>query len=277
MGRRHWRAASGVAYGARPTHTALLALALLMTCPGVAGQCYLEDSASECAVCWQTTFSAPGDSVGVTNMFPCPDEVAETWLELPPHMTNMQAYPVTFSLKIDTLKVAVVKHGHHVPHANIHSCVAEKGACTPFVANTPGLSTHTPAQKGLMDASGRALFSTEVQLAPGNFILIAHARFFVNNSQDASLPNTKFDVAIGATRSVTRVRKKCDNGAFNEREDVCRDCPPGSFNNGGEAGEHVCFECKDLPGNQSLSAAAVAHAMIPALRFVAILAAASQT
>eukprot|EP00966_Prymnesium_polylepis_P063107 1464896-Prymnesium_polylepis.1 len=35
-----------------------------------------------------------------------------------------------------------------LPHANIHSCLRHVGFCTPFVANTPELSTHSQAQSG---------------------------------------------------------------------------------------------------------------------------------
>ena len=33
-----------------------------------------------------------------------------------------------------------------IPHANLHSCLRKVGFCTPFVANTRTLSTHSPAR-----------------------------------------------------------------------------------------------------------------------------------
>ena len=67
-----------------------------------------------------------------------------------------------------------------VPHANIHSCPTSAGACTPFVANSPGLSTHTAAEKLVLDAHGDTMeFKSDVELTPGEYTIIAHYRFFV--------------------------------------------------------------------------------------------------
>ena len=223
---------------------------LLLACKGVNGQCYLMDADSDCTVCWRTTYSAPADGVGVTQMFPCPAALKSAWVVSPPErMVHMQEYRVSYSLTVDPNEYTVVHQGSHVPHSNIHSCITETGACTPFVANTPGLSTHTQAQKGSLDSAGQITFSTDVELVAGRYTVIAHSRFFVNNSLDASLPKTKYDLAIGTSRTVVRVREKCAEGFFNEREDLCKPCPPGSFNNGGDPGEHICFKCEDLPGS----------------------------
>ena len=238
---------------AAPMSSPILGLALvllLLACKGVNGQCYLMDADSDCTVCWRTTYSAPADGVGVTQMFPCPAALKSAWVVSPPErMVHMQEYRVSYSLTVDPNEYTVVHQGSHVPHSNIHSCIAETGACTPFVANTPGLSTHTQAQKGSLDSAGQITFSTDVELVAGRYTVIAHSRFFVNNSLDASLPKTKYDLAIGTSRTVVRVREKCAEGFFNEREDLCKPCPPGSFNNGGDPGEHVCFKCEDLPGS----------------------------
>ena len=69
-------------------------------------------------------------------------------------------------VKFDTTKYAIVKQDTkgHVNHANIHSCIASRGVCSPFVSNTPGLATHTKAMDSDLDANGTAVFNTEVSL-----------------------------------------------------------------------------------------------------------------
>ena len=67
---------------------------------------------------------------------------------------------------------------HDIPHANIHSCIASRGACTPFVANTPGLATHTAAQTANFSQTGLVTFDTKVKLPKGQYKIIAHIRFF---------------------------------------------------------------------------------------------------
>jgi hypothetical protein len=90
---------------------------------------------------------------------------------------------------------------HDIPHANIHSCIASRGACTPFVANTPGLATHTAAQTANFSQTGLVTFDTKVKLPKGQYKIIAHIRFFTE-AITAGIPSTKWDVAIGTAREI---------------------------------------------------------------------------
>jgi hypothetical protein len=70
------------------------------------------------------------------------------------------------AVKFNTTKYSIVKQGTkgHVNHANIHSCIASRGVCSPFVANTPGLATHTKALTSDLAGDGTAVFDSEVSL-----------------------------------------------------------------------------------------------------------------
>lgn len=173
----------------------------------VGAVCYLEDANADCSVCWKTVYSGPDDSTGVTTMAQCPEGIAVSWeTQIPDEMFANTAYPVTYRFSVDEAKFPVYKKGknekNHVPHANIHSCIASRGACTPFVANSPGLATHTPAIVGDLEQGGVVDFVSDVKLTPEVYTIIAHVRFYTDNDRDASLPHVKYDVAIGVSREV---------------------------------------------------------------------------
>lgn len=169
-------------------------------------------------VCWRTDYADANDKVGVTFMSECPDDVLLKWESvLPEEMFEFRAYPVRYSITLDkSSKVPVKKKGANVneevdiPHANIHSCVASMGACTPFVSNTPGdmpfplllplrvefcptwqsiplcadtathslgLSTHTAALMADLDNQGHYSFESDVKLARDTYTIIAHVRY----------------------------------------------------------------------------------------------------
>mmetsp|Transcript_21268 Transcript_21268/g.49295 ORF Transcript_21268/g.49295 Transcript_21268/m.49295 type:complete len:570 (+) Transcript_21268:217-1926(+) len=193
----------------RSVWVALLAIALFARAADA--QCYLEDANAECSVCWFTVYGSADDTVGVTKMKPCPPEIKVTWdTPLPEEMTEFVDYEAKYKLSVsDQAKYPIIKKQdkksgsmNHVPHANIHSCIASRGACTPFVANSPGLATHTPAVMGNVAADGTQVFSSDVQLTRDQYTIIAHVRFFTPNEEDPSLPDTKVDAAIGVSREV---------------------------------------------------------------------------
>jgi len=95
--------------------------------------------------------------------------------------------------------------GFMLPHVNIHSCLSKIGACTPFIKNTPGLSTHTEAVKRDITTTttpGRWSLSEKMQvtLDAGSYMAIAHVRFFTSAG--------KYDVAYGLPRTVQPVPPK---------------------------------------------------------------------
>jgi len=189
---------------------ALLLIAL--SAAGVDAQCYLEDSNADCSVCWFTTYGSADDKTGTTKMSACPSDISVSWeTPLPAEMTEYQTYEAKYKIHVaDMNKYQIVPKLHKdsgklndVPHANIHSCIASRGACTPFVANTPGLATHTPAVVGNVAADGTETFLSEVKLTREQYTIIAHVRFFTPNA-DPALPPTKIDAAIGVSREVLK-------------------------------------------------------------------------
>ena len=116
-------------------HIALAALLLLAVVPHIDASCYLLDANAPCAVCWQTSYASSDDKTGVTKMAECPIGVEETWIvPLPEAMHAMEEYTVEYALKLDAAKFGHIAVGDHdIPHANVHSCIASRGACTPFV------------------------------------------------------------------------------------------------------------------------------------------------
>lgn len=191
-----------------------------------ANQCYLEDADATCAICWQTTNDA-------TRQMPCPDTVHTFWSkQLPTTMYTDTAYDVQYDLKLDhpafapinqevTDKAGNVLGEYTVPHANIHSCPTSAGACTPFVANSPGLSTHTAAEKLLLDTYGDTMeFASAVELDPGEYTIIAHYRFFVAADPPTLCDDptagclTKYDVAMGVRRTVLPLEPAIEAEAY---------------------------------------------------------------
>jgi hypothetical protein len=147
------------------------------------------------AVCWKTANK-------VTTQITCPGSTTIEFLSVPAQpFYSDKTYNVKYKFTVDKCKLTngtvSAKGGFEVPHANIHSCIAHLGACTPFVGNTPGLATHTPAIKGNLVEQARrgciwtATFESPVHLAPHSYTMLAHGRFF----DDAG--TVKYDVAFG--------------------------------------------------------------------------------
>merc|ERR1711865_279381 len=112
----------------------------------------------------------------------------------PDTIYTLQSTPVVVKLSLANT-FTIVENGYAMlPHVNIHSCNADAGACTPFVKNTPGLSTHTAAIKRNLTTThtpGRWSMdeTLNVNLPKGSYMMIAHVRFFTSQG--------KWDVAYG--------------------------------------------------------------------------------
>mmetsp|Transcript_12883 Transcript_12883/g.31299 ORF Transcript_12883/g.31299 Transcript_12883/m.31299 type:complete len:902 (+) Transcript_12883:88-2793(+) len=137
---------------------------------------------------------------------------------------------------------------YHIPHANIHSCVRSVGFCTPFVSNTPGLSTHSPTVFGNVSETTKiGEFSSAVELEPLQYTIIAHIRWydtsgnkhdmaravFKNFQEPPDPPPPVFDCPKGHVYAVE------DNEAF------CSPCPKGTFEEGGK----LCTSCNSSTYN----------------------------
>eukprot|EP00307_Rebecca_sp_RCC1486_P000185 CAMPEP_0119412484 /NCGR_PEP_ID=MMETSP1335-20130426/4907_1 /TAXON_ID=259385 /ORGANISM="Chrysoculter rhomboideus, Strain RCC1486" /LENGTH=959 /DNA_ID=CAMNT_0007437225 /DNA_START=56 /DNA_END=2935 /DNA_ORIENTATION=+ len=171
-------------------------------------------------------------------------------------------YPVTFDAYIpsDNLALSTVGEAdYHIPHANIHSCVRSVGFCTPFVANTPGLSTHSPTVYGNVSADTRiATFSSAVELEPLQYTIIAHIRWFDTNGDKHDMaravfknfreppdpPPPVFDCPAGNVYAVEDNEafcSPCPKGTYEQGGKVCTLCPATEYND--ETGKAECKQC----------------------------------
>ena len=93
--------------------------------------------------CWKTS---PGERSPTE--VPC-DIVDFSFVSAPPatwEERETQVVEYRFTISNEHVVPMTVNRGgkYHIVHTNLHSCFSSAGVCTPFVSNTPGLSTHTP-------------------------------------------------------------------------------------------------------------------------------------
>ena len=151
-------------------------------------------------ICWKTDLV----NGGTTKLDSCPDDFKlEFILEPPKVMYGREYYPVQyrFSLDIDAIDHYQV-NDVDIPHANIHSCVSTVGFCTPFVSNTPGLSTHTPALSGDVEYTSDGIYTVDfiddMKLEDEQYTIIAHVRVF---GEEGGI-TYKYDMAAAIFRTV---------------------------------------------------------------------------
>ena len=96
-------------------------------------------------------------------------------------MLNEETYRVGYSLGLDSdiASQIVPKDGSQIIHGNIHSCRSEAGRCTPFVQESPRLSTHTTAIESNLDNNSSLLLAQDLSLPPGKYTVIIHLRFLM--------------------------------------------------------------------------------------------------
>ena len=179
-------------------------------------RCYLdakggeEDEDTLCPVCWETP-SSPEMRAQIVN---CPPGFEFTWIEAPPKQLTSGGndFDVSYRVHIgDRLGDLKSIQGFEVSHANVHSCYASVEECTPSIAATPGLATHTPAQKDNVNFDGDVEFTSEFpDLPPGEYTVIAHVRFFLDsepgresNGGTGADSLSQYDAAIGLRRTVS--------------------------------------------------------------------------
>mmetsp|Transcript_9552 Transcript_9552/g.28277 ORF Transcript_9552/g.28277 Transcript_9552/m.28277 type:complete len:832 (+) Transcript_9552:40-2535(+) len=90
-----------------------------------------------------------------------------------------------------------------VTHANVHACQRKVGFCTPFVEETPGLATHTPAQAANVQPipGGGHVINIEnvASLEAGQYTIIAHVTWYDNGSE-----GTRYDMARAVMKDVEK-------------------------------------------------------------------------
>ncbi|GAB5036729.1 Hypothetical protein NocV09_04700210 [Nannochloropsis oceanica] len=157
-------------------------------------------------ICWKVVN-------GVMSRAPaCPAELILTFSDPPPNpLFSMRDYMSHFRATINgqalglvSLTSATTGLAHEIYHANVHSCVATVGFCSPFISNTPGLSTHSPEKRlNLTPIPSKpgwstALIPNVVRLDPGTYTIIAHIWLETRKNNDV----IKWSVAQAVTREV---------------------------------------------------------------------------
>eukprot|EP00820_Chromera_velia_P027914 Cvel_11325.t1-p1 / transcript=Cvel_11325.t1 / gene=Cvel_11325 / organism=Chromera_velia_CCMP2878 / gene_product=Signal peptide, CUB and EGF-like domain-containing, putative / transcript_product=Signal peptide, CUB and EGF-like domain-containing, putative / location=Cvel_scaffold709:203-3164(-) / protein_length=415 / sequence_SO=supercontig / SO=protein_coding / is_pseudo=false len=216
-------------------YVALLLLTLAVKEGGAV--CYL--AGLDCAACWKTD-STTSDVF----LSECPSAIELEWVDPPASViTSSDTDPVAYRFTIDTGSYPTHQiNGHDIEHANIHSCLTSAGSCTPFVADSPGLATHTLTLTGaLTTISGNvksATFTSDVNLEVGNYVVIAHIRYWTD-------ANTKIDVAIGRSVEVLS-SSACGPGYFHDggvSDGSCTVCEAGTYTN--KTGALACETCEE--------------------------------
>lgn len=84
-----------------------------------------------------------------------------------------------------------------VSHGNVHMCLDSVGFCTPFVQNTPGLSTHSAEARCLLNANGTCTLSSRMQFdALQTYTAIAHVRWYDAAGVKHDIARARLAVAI---------------------------------------------------------------------------------
>eukprot|EP00466_Bigelowiella_natans_P021519 jgi/Bigna1/72846/fgenesh1_pg.21_\ len=186
------------------------------------GQCYLTgDSGENCAVCWKTVS-------GTTTLGTCPSSIETKWVTpVPENLYAGESYQLQYRLYVNQSIYNIIPSttpsgSYDIAHVNIHSCINSRGACTPFVANSPGLATHTAAQQTNLQSNGYTTVESKVRLNDEKYTIIAHFRFFTPDTSvanyttacDGGMCKVKYDVAMGVRRNVQGKKHQTSLGAF---------------------------------------------------------------
>ena len=201
---------------------------------GGPSRCYLdassggrEDPDTLCPVCWETPTNSPSIKAKIVH---CPPGFELEWIKAPPRrFFQDEDYDVSYRVKIgNRLDQLEAVQGFDIAHSNVHSCFASVEECTPSIADTPGLATHTDAEKSNVNRRGEAEFTSEIsQLPPGEYTVIAHVRFFLGpqgniwttessrRSRNGGVREglMQYDAAIGLRRTVRPTRPDAPDDA----------------------------------------------------------------
>ena len=128
--------------------------------------------------CWKAKLM-----VSCSEVFPGVD-VKVDWTALSEKLVEGSEISIPSHIVIpDSLNVTTAdfkEHGFEIDHTNLHACKVSGGFCSPFVAQQPGLVTHSAALKGASGASNGVDF--EFVLEPGDWTYITHYRIFVDDN-----------------------------------------------------------------------------------------------
>jgi hypothetical protein len=188
----------------------------------------LYDLGEDVTVCWASNetegSSVREDCAGAGMRF---DNLAD----LPSSLWAGHVYDFTYTITVPAVRSPLGS----IPHANVHSCLRNVGFCTPFVASTTGLATHSAALTATLSPES-ATMTSQVQLDVGQYTVIIHGRWF-----DAS--GLKHDMARA---TLCDVSQKLGEVRQNVKRQVPITCATRAQN--------ICFESRMNPsaGDQPL-------------------------
>ena len=107
------------------------------------------------------------------------------------NVPSLLILPATLNISTQLFKA----HEYSIDHTNIHACLTNGGFCSPFVAQSPSLVTHSEALKGMPMKD--VTFS--ITLEQGTWTFITHYRIFIDN-------NIRIDFAKGHVAVVEPLR-----------------------------------------------------------------------
>jgi len=261
-------------------HAARAAFALLLAVCLLAPAALAYDLGDDVTLCWATYANDGG--VPITVRENCGDSYTEfTYTPFTSGSETLYSsteYQVTFEAKIGERfdQIRPTASGgtlYSFPHANIHSCLRSRVTfCTPFVSNTPELSTHSGSVPRDVDPETNvAQFLSPVVLPPAEYTVIAHTRWYDVNGTKHDMARAlflnfekpappKFDCPPGSVYTIDDGEAfctPCPEGTFEEKGYICTMCPPETYND--EEGKD---ECKPCPEN-SMHLEASGQTIIP--------------
>jgi len=129
------------------------------------------DLGEDITLCWVTNVSEEGSTAVRED---CGGAYVEFTFSWPDPVYEEDPHQVTYFMYVPASRQPVTE----IPHTNIHSCLRKVGFCTPFVANTPTLATHSPEVTGNFTEDGYFYVTNEVTLEAAQYTLISHGRWY---------------------------------------------------------------------------------------------------
>lgn len=129
----------------------------------------LYDLGQDITLCWGTS--------NISGSEPIREDCRGAYMEFTHGLPDLLYSNIEYNVSFEMHVPIALNPLHAVAHANIHSCLRNNIFCTPFVANTPNLATHSPALTGFFDDAGNSSFYNHVALAPNQYTVICHGRW----------------------------------------------------------------------------------------------------
>ena len=188
--------------------------------------CILRESGCSIATarwdCSPPTLREPCDGASVT--------IVNISLSQTLELTSGSSRPASVSTFVPAYRQPL----NELPHVNFHSCERRVGFCTPFIANTPGLSTHSVAQTAVLSDQHVTLNLT-LSLSAGDYTVIAHSRWFDTSGLQHDMARATFARVVDPPPQYAYI--DCPSGHVITYDTTvgttCQPCPEGTYEEAG--------------------------------------------